>query len=91
MVWVLDHTRDLMADFRVFYRLSWSEALALPGPEFLALAYRASAFQGVMALREQEEAVRQARTKPARGVRQVEPTREAVQTDPLLAAAISFN
>lgn len=48
---MLDHQTDLQADFRVFYRLTPAEAAALAGPEYLALAYRVSAYQGVMAAR----------------------------------------
>lgn len=48
---MLDHQRDLWADFRVFYHLSPTEALALPGPEYLALAYRTPVYQGVIAAR----------------------------------------
>jgi hypothetical protein len=48
---VLDHQRDLWADFRAFYGLSPAQALALPGPEYMALAWRAPAYAGVMAAR----------------------------------------
>jgi hypothetical protein len=41
----------LAADFRVFYRLSPKKALRLSGPEFMALAHRTSAYDGVMAVR----------------------------------------
>lgn len=56
-------------------------------PEYLSLAYRLPAYQGVLAHRAAEEQ----RKKPRRGVRQVDGSREAVQSDPLLAAAISFS
>lgn len=46
---MLLHQRDLWADFRAIYHLSPGEALALPGPEYMALAYRVPAYQGVMA------------------------------------------
>ena len=55
---MLTHQRDLWADFRAIYHLSPREALELPGPEYMALAYRASAYAGVMAARlasEQED------------------------------------
>lgn len=52
---MLDHQRDLQADFRAFYHLSPHEALALPGPEYLALAYRAPAYGGAMTARIQRE------------------------------------
>lgn len=53
--WVLDYWLDLTADFRRFYRLSPAEALALPGPEYMALAVRVVAYQGVMYVRAQAE------------------------------------
>ena len=47
-----NHWADLDADFRVFYRISVNQAEhQMSGPEFFALAYRVSAFQGVMAAR----------------------------------------
>lgn len=52
---MLDHQRDLWADFRAFYHLAPADALALPGPEYLALAYRTPAYQGVMAARLEHE------------------------------------
>lgn len=49
---MLSHRADLDADFRVFYRTSLEDAEHLmSGPEFFALAYRVSAYQGVMAAR----------------------------------------
>jgi hypothetical protein len=50
-MWVLFHLDDLDADFRVFYRLDLEEALELPGPRFLALAQRVTAYSGVMSAR----------------------------------------
>lgn len=91
MVWVLDHQRDLEADFRVFYRLTPVETLELDSPEYLALAHRASAYEGVMRARAEEEEKTQRRTRMARGTRKVDGTKEAVLADPLLAGAISFN
>ncbi len=49
--WVLEHRRDLETDFRAFYHLSPRSMYALPGPEFMALAYRTAVFSGVMAAR----------------------------------------
>jgi hypothetical protein len=46
---VLDHQRDLWADFRAIYHLSPAEARALPGPEYMALAWRTPAYAGAMA------------------------------------------
>lgn len=48
---MLEHQRDLWADFRFAYGLSPAEALALPGPEYMALAWRTPAYSGVMAAR----------------------------------------
>ena len=49
---MLSHRADLDADFRVFYRTSLKQAEhQMSGPEFFALAYRVSAYQGVMAAR----------------------------------------
>ncbi len=91
MVWVLEHRRDLEADFRVFYRLTPAEALELDFPEWLALAHRVSAYEGVMRLRAEAQEREEQRTRRKPGTRMVEGTRDAVQSDPLLAEAISFN
>ncbi len=90
MAWVLDHTRDLDADFRVFYHLSWREALALPGPELLALAYRVGAYPGVIHHRLAEAEAKERRNAP-RGARMVTAEKATVLADPLLSGAISFN
>ena len=88
---MLEHRRDLEADFRVFYRLTPAEALELEAPEWFALAYRVSVYGGVMGTRAEAEENERRRHGPRRGVRQVDATREAVLADPLLAGAISFN
>lgn len=88
MAWVLDHRRDLESDFRAIHHLSPAEALALPGPEYLALAYRITAYQGVMSHRAAEA---QEKRRKSRGIKQVAGEREAVQADPNLDAAISFS
>lgn len=62
----------------MFYRLSPAEALGLPGPEYLGLAYRASAYDGVLRLRAQNEQEDQAQEKKA-----VAPTKAAVEASPL--------
>lgn len=47
--WILDHLADLNADFRVFYRMSWAEAVrTLSGPELFQLCHRLFAYSGVM-------------------------------------------
>lgn len=56
MAWVLDYASDLDSDFRVFYRKTWDEMVATEtGPRFFALAYRVGAYDGVMAVRFQEQ------------------------------------
>lgn len=59
-------------------------------PEYLALAYRVSAYPGVMQARHQETDARERRTRLAPGARRVSGTKEAIQADPLLTDAISF-
>lgn len=48
---MLDHKRDLEADFRAFYHLDHRSMYRLDGPQFLSLATRTMAFSGVMAAR----------------------------------------
>jgi hypothetical protein len=90
MLWVLDHPRDLMADFRAIYHLSPREAMDIPFPEYLALAYRLPAYQGVMSHRMAEAAAVDRRSNPRRA-RMVEGEREAIARDPDLRDAISFS
>lgn len=52
---MLAFQRDLSADFRRFYGLSPTEALALPAPEYLALAYRVDVYGGVIAMRRTQQ------------------------------------
>jgi len=59
---VVEHRRDLEADFRAFYHLSPCSMYALPGPEFMALAYRSMVFPGVMAARAAKIREEQTRT-----------------------------
>lgn len=59
-------------------------------PTYLALAYRVSAYQGVMQARHSEAERRDRRTQLPRQARKVESTREAITADPLLRDAISF-
>lgn len=47
----MDYWWDVVADFRHLYHLSPAQALALPGPEFLALVWRMAALNGVVAAR----------------------------------------
>lgn len=62
---MLAHQRDLWADFRFAYGLSPAEALALPGPEYMALAWRTPAYNGVMAARLASEAPDAGSGRPA--------------------------
>jgi len=62
----------------VFYRLTPAEALALPGPEYLGLAYRVGAYDGVMRLRAQSEQEEQAQDSNT-----VAPTQAAIEASPL--------
>ena len=50
---MLDHLDDLASDFSAIHGIR--DMLALPGPVFFSLAYRLSAYQGVMALRAAEQ------------------------------------
>ena len=84
MLWVLDHPRDLGADFRAIYHLSPAEAGLIPFPEYLALAYRLPAYSGVMAARMAEAEAE--RNKP-----RVKTERQSIERDPLLSEAISFS
>lgn len=73
MAWLLDHLADLDADFRVFYRMSWKDAVrTLTGPELMALAWRVSVYQGVMAARHSQwKAAEEARVHRETGGREV--------------------
>lgn len=78
-----------MADFRAVYHLGWREALALPAPEFLALAYRASIYPGVLAARIAERERKEHRNVPA-GARLVAGDRASVMADPLLRDVVDI-
>lgn len=52
---MLHYQRDLWSDFRAVHRLSPDQALALPGPEYMALAWRLPAYGGVLANRMSEK------------------------------------
>lgn len=79
-----------MADFLAVYRLGPAEVQDLDFPTYLALAYRVSAYAGVMQARHQEAEAMERRTGVPRGARRVEATQEALTADPLLRDAISF-
>lgn len=50
---MLEHLADLASDFSAIHGIR--DMLSLPGPVFFSLAYRLSAYQGVMALRAAEQ------------------------------------
>ena len=77
---MLDHRWDLAADFRAIYRLSPAEALALSGPEYLALCWRLPAYAG--ALRHQLMNQQEKEGPRQKDVEVVEPTREALNASP---------
>jgi hypothetical protein len=51
---VLDHIADLESDFSAIHRIS--DMYSLDGPTFFSLAYRLSAYRGVMRARVENEA-----------------------------------
>jgi hypothetical protein len=61
--------------------------MRLDGREYLRLAWRAPAYQGVMAARVAEENDEDT-SGPREDVKQVEPTREAIADDPAFAGLI---
>jgi hypothetical protein len=73
-----------MADFRAIYHMSPQETASIPSREYLALAFRLPAFQGVMAYRISEAEAE--RKKP-----RVKTEREAIERDPILSDVISFS
>lgn len=54
VMWVLSHEADIDADFLAIYGIDLCEQ-EVPGPRYFALAYRLTAYQGVMAARVEEE------------------------------------
>jgi len=88
---VLDYLDDLASDFRVFYRVDDFDELS--GPQFLSLAFRVSAYQGVMNARlsnQQQEASSNNSSSHRQEVKRVESTREALTKDPAFAGGISW-
>lgn len=70
--------------------MSWGEAVGLPAPEFLALAYRTTCYPGVMQARvtnEKEGERRNVRRSDAKIVRS---ERLELLADPLLRDVIDF-
>lgn len=89
-MWITDHRRDLVADFRSIYHLGWAEAVGLPSWEFLALAYRASVYPGTIAARVAENERRERRNVRKPGARLVDGDQRSIQTDSLLSDVIDF-
>lgn len=79
-----------MADFRAVYHLSWHEAIRLPAEEFLALCFRASAYQGVMQARVLEQDRNEVRNVRNPQARMVKSERSEIAADPLLRDVIDF-
>lgn len=86
---MLDYLADLEADFRVFYRVDDFDELT--GPQFLSLAMRVSAYQGVIAARlaDQQEPTRTG-SGHRQEVRRVESNRETLMADPAFAGGVSW-
>jgi hypothetical protein len=53
-MWVLGHLDDIDADFLAIYGIDL-EQVEMPARRYFALAYRLTAYQGVMAARAEEE------------------------------------
>jgi hypothetical protein len=65
VMWVLDHQADIDADFLAIYGIDLYEQ-EVDGPRYFALAYRLTAYQGVMAALADEEREDQPSTTPTR-------------------------
>lgn len=90
MAWVNRYLVDVEADFRTFYRLTPADVVRMSGPHFLALAWRLTAYSGVVAARASAE--EENGTAPARGEPggPVEATPLALRSDPALADVIDY-
>lgn len=84
------HLDDVEADFRSFYHLTPADVVGMSGPHFLALAWRLSAYQGVVAARASEG--QNDGTAPDRREQggSVEATPQAIRSDPALADVIDY-
>jgi hypothetical protein len=75
-MWVLDHQEDLDADFLAIYGIDLEQA-DVSGPRYFALAYRLTAYQGVMQARTDEAHDQQpSRSTPTRTQDTAPPTRQ---------------
>lgn len=90
VAWTLDHQRDLLADFRAIYHLAPREVAGLSGPEYMALAYRLPAYQGVMAMRVQQEEERSRKNLRHRDAKLVDSSKASIQADPLLRDVVDM-
>lgn len=66
-IWVLDHLQDLDADFIRFYKIY--DFYELTFIRFFDLAYRVSAYEGVMTLRQKEAQEEANKHNPSKGLR----------------------
>jgi hypothetical protein len=90
-MWVLDHQADIDADFLAIYGLDLEQA-EITGPRYFALAYRLTAYQGVMAALREEEA-QQPSTTTTRTHSEAPPVRQgdgAVKEVSLTAFRVMF-
>ncbi|MFF7130402.1 hypothetical protein [Streptomyces sp. NPDC008240] len=75
-MWVLNHQADIDADFLAIYGIDLCEQ-EVDGPRYFALAYRLTAYQGVLAARADEEREERpaASSTPTRTSTTAEPSR----------------
>lgn len=90
---MLDHLDDLASDFSVFHRID--DITTLDGPTFCRMAYRLTAYTGVMAARvaaaQQEAEPRSAPPPAASAACEINPgTRATLMADPAFAGIFSF-
>lgn len=75
-MWVLSHLDDIDADFLAIYGIDL-EQVDVPARRYFALAYRLTAYTGVMAARVEEEREQQpASTTPTRTSSTAQPVRQ---------------
>ena len=89
-----DHLGDLASDFSAIHGIR--DMLSLPGPVFFALAYRLSAYQGVMALRAAEQEAEESPEPQAQAQRRAAPSEQVtpkavLQNDAAFAGIFSFS
>jgi len=88
VMWVLDHQRDLDADFLACYGIDL-EVDEISAARYLALAHRVSAYSGVMSARREEEEQHSGSGPAAPASRPREPASEEKQMD-LVAFRMTF-